>query len=353
MDWQYWASGHCSGSARYFWSIRRRRDRAVVTRKGMRLRQVSSFETLILSNAYKSISFMTAGEAVHAKDEVLNRMGGQMKVRALGTITVRVGFGKQESAPPTPATLLQNRSSGPTAVAAPLATVAGSVNGHESHLQTSPTRALWIGAIPGSTSSADLLKVFTPYGPIESARVLANKQCGFCNFENLDDAVRARRALNGLEFLGPDVGPVKIGYARVPNKMPESAAFDNEAVNPVEAYNSLKRLSGATAVPLDEQISSGHLENFRSPMALQMAANNLNGLAPHSATALTSSLQPAAGLSPSLVTTELEVPLASPSAPVHDISEQQLLMRELSGGAPETEAHVQAISGTTTRPTCD
>jgi protein JSN1 len=231
-------------------------------------------------------------------------------------------------------------------MATPLAIAATALNGHESsHLQTSPTRALWIGAIPGTTSSTDLLKVFSPYGPIESARVLANKNCGFCNFENLDDAVRARRALNGLEFLGDDVGPVKIGYARVPNKMPDTASLDNEAVNPVAAYNSLKRLTGATAVPLDEQISSGHLENFRSPMALQMAANNLNGIAPHSATALTASLQPAAGLSPSLVAAELEVPVPSTSEPVHDISEQQLLMRELSGGAQDTEAHVQSITG--------
>lgn len=291
-------------------------------------------------------SFVSTDDAVHAKDDVLNRLGGQIRVKALGSAVIRVGFGKQESAPLTPASAMQSRVTGITTIAAPLGGSATSVNGHDaSQLQTSPTRALWIGSVPGSTSSADLLKVFTPYGPIESARVLANKQCGFCNFENLDDAVRARRALNGQEFLGAEVGPVKIGYARVPNRMPESAALDNEAVNPAEAYNSLKRLSGATAVPLDQQISSGHLENFRSPMALQMAANNLTGLAPHSAAALTTSLQPAAGLSPSLVTTELQVPTPSPSAPVYDISEQQLLMRELSGGAPETELHVQALTG--------
>lgn len=291
---------------------------------------------------------MSGSEAVQAKEDILNRLGGQIRTRALGTISVRIGFGKQENAPATPATALHGRVPGSGGVlATPLAAVASSVNGHDGpHLQTSPTRALWIGSIPGSTSSADLLKVFTPYGPIESARVLANKQCGFCNFENLDDAVRARKALNGLEILGTEVGPVKIGYARVPNKMPDTASLDNEAVDPVEAYNSLKRLSGATAVPLDQQISSGHLENFRSPMALQMAANNLNGLAPHSATALTASLQPAAGLSPSLVAAELEVPVASPSAPVYDISEQQLLMRELSGGTPDAEVHVDAITGT-------
>lgn len=38
-----------------------------------------------------------------------------------------------------------------------------------------PTRALWIGSIPGTTSSATLLQIFSPFGPVESARVLMHK----------------------------------------------------------------------------------------------------------------------------------------------------------------------------------
>jgi protein JSN1 len=42
---------------------------------------------------------------------------------------------------------------------------------------TMPTRALWIGSIPGTTSSATLLQIFSPFGPVESARVLMHKVC--------------------------------------------------------------------------------------------------------------------------------------------------------------------------------
>ncbi|KAG2748631.1 hypothetical protein P692DRAFT_201714773 [Suillus brevipes Sb2] len=76
------------------------------------------------------------------------------------------------------------------------------------------TRALWIGSIPSTTMPATILSVFSPYGPIESARVLTHKNCGFS--ERLDDAVRARKALNGRDVLGSDIGAIRIGFAMVP-----------------------------------------------------------------------------------------------------------------------------------------
>jgi protein JSN1 len=193
-----------------------------------------------------------------------------------------------------------------------------------------------------------LLKIFSPYGAIESARVLVHKQCGFINFENLDDAVTARKALNGQEVLGPEIGPIKIGFAKVPNKMPDTPVFDNNMVDPTAAYQALKRLGGATAVPLEEQLSAGHLENFRSPMALQLA-NGLNGLGPHSAAGLTQSLQPAVGLSPSVVASEFGGDHPPQGVPLPSISEQQILVKELSGDTSDAEAHAQAISGSLRR----
>lgn len=194
-------------------------------------------------------------------------------------------------------------------------------------------------------TSADLLKVFSPHGAIESARVLVHKQCGFINFESLDDAVAARKVLNGQEILGPEIGPIKIGFAKVPSRMPETPAFDN-SVNPAAAYQALKRLGGATAVPLDEQLSAGHLENFRSPMALQLAANDLNGTGPHSAAGLTQSLQSAVGMSPRVVASEFGGEGKSPQGvPLPSISEQQVLLRELSGDSPDVDLHAQAIAG--------
>ena len=93
---------------------------------------------------------------------------------------VRIGFGKAESAPVAPA---KNTGSVASSVVGSTKSANGSnanaMSGIESQLQSSPTRALWIGSIPSSTTPATILNVFSPYGPIESARVLTHKNCGF------------------------------------------------------------------------------------------------------------------------------------------------------------------------------
>ena len=79
-----------------------------------------------------------------------------------------------------------------------------------------PTRALWLGSIPSSTTVTSLNAIFAPFGKIESARVLTHKNCGFVNFEHPDSAVQAKSILNGKEIF-PGAGPVRIGYAKVPD----------------------------------------------------------------------------------------------------------------------------------------
>ncbi|KAJ5214865.1 hypothetical protein N7468_010544 [Penicillium chermesinum] len=81
--------------------------------------------------------------------------------------------------------------------------------------QDGPTRALWIGSIPVSTTVTSLEAIFRLYGNIESTRVLTHKNCGFVNFERLESAVQAKQVLNGKEIF-PGAGPVRIGYAKVP-----------------------------------------------------------------------------------------------------------------------------------------
>ncbi|KAJ6086093.1 hypothetical protein N7486_010374 [Penicillium sp. IBT 16267x] len=85
----------------------------------------------------------------------------------------------------------------------------------DEHNQDGPTRALWIGSIPVSTTVTSLEAIFGVYGKIESTRVLTHKNCGFVNFEHLESAVQARSVLNGKEIF-PGAGPVRIGYAKVP-----------------------------------------------------------------------------------------------------------------------------------------
>ncbi|TAQ90278.1 hypothetical protein B7494_g1398 [Chlorociboria aeruginascens] len=76
-----------------------------------------------------------------------------------------------------------------------------------------PTRALWLGSTPASTTESTLKELFKPHGQITSARVLTHKNCGFVNFERVESAVNARAAMNGKEIF-PGAGPVRINFAK-------------------------------------------------------------------------------------------------------------------------------------------
>ena len=112
------------------------------------------------------VNFLDINDAIRAKDDVLNRLGGNIGLP--NGQPVRIGFGKADSAPAQPAKTPASAApgGGPT-----------TVGGME--VQSTPTRALWIGSIPSSTTPATILSLFAPYGPIESARVLTHKNCGF------------------------------------------------------------------------------------------------------------------------------------------------------------------------------
>ncbi|KAJ2794674.1 hypothetical protein H4R21_005416, partial [Coemansia helicoidea] len=84
-----------------------------------------------------------------------------------------------------------------------------------------PTRALWIGNIAPSLQPSQLARVFQSFGAIESARVLNHKNCGFVNFARLEDAVRAKQAMNGKSVEG---SVVRIGYAKVPAAKADDAS---------------------------------------------------------------------------------------------------------------------------------
>lgn len=266
------------------------------------------------------VNFVSIHDAVHAKDDVVNRLGAQINLKN-GPTLVRIGFGKPESAPQTPATigsmqpnmmtssgsagglsqsmmlLSLNNSQGPHGVvtSSQVSNINPSQSGYtniggiilgpngDPVLQSSPTRALWIGSIPPQTTPNHLMEIFSPYGAIESARVLTHKNCGFINFEHLDDAVRARKALSGREILGVEVGAVKIGYAKVPVKAPgtfspssQMDSMSNDPINQQLAYETLARMRGASVVPLDQQILSGSIQDYRSNLAMSFIPNGIH-----------------------------------------------------------------------------
>ncbi|KAL1918170.1 uncharacterized protein VTP21DRAFT_3436 [Calcarisporiella thermophila] len=127
------------------------------------------------------VNFTTVEDAVRARDEILHRLGGR-----IGKCAVRLGFGKAE---------------------------------HNSPAET-PTRALWIGNIPATTTTEQLQEVFAAFGPVESARVLTHKNCGFVNFERMEDAVMAKRTIQGRELFGVSGSALRIGFAKEPPPMP-------------------------------------------------------------------------------------------------------------------------------------
>lgn len=104
------------------------------------------------------------------------------------------------------------------------------VNGMNRHDYTSedgineePTRALWLGNIPSSTTVSSLHVIFGNFGQIDSLRILTHKNCGFVNYEKLESAICARSQLNSKEVF-PGAGPIRIGFAKVPSVSATSAA---------------------------------------------------------------------------------------------------------------------------------
>lgn len=101
--------------------------------------------------------------------------------------------------------------------------------------QEGPTRALWLGNIPTSTTVTSLQAIFIVFGKIESSRVLVQKNCGFINFESTESAVQAKSSLNGKEIF-PGAGPVRIGFAKAPSSVSgapnQNGAFHSRSPDP-------------------------------------------------------------------------------------------------------------------------
>ncbi|GJJ12180.1 hypothetical protein Clacol_006421 [Clathrus columnatus] len=280
------------------------------------------------------VNFVDQADAIRAKEDVLNRLGGNIGMQ--NGQTVRIGFGKADSAPVAPTkNLMSPGGIASPASALPRASPIPGLNspggGMDAQLQSTPTRALWIGSIPSTTTPATILSVFSPFGPIESARVLTHKNCGFINFERLDDAVRARKALNGRDVLGSDVGAVRIGFAKVPvrgsldnsSSTEEPVAINAQGVGDLSVgatIHALRSVKGASTIPADQQVLGGAVENYRSNLLLSMIAQGTHNSIQSSADSI------------------------SKQGWTAFITEQQMIMKEIAKGAIDAEADIQALA---------
>lgn len=283
------------------------------------------------------VNFIEMADAIRAREDVLGRLGGRLDNLGSGPGgRVRIGFGKIDATPGqiTPA---HGDLRGPTTEHTM------QEDATESGL---PTRALWVGSIAGTATPNTLLSIFQPFGPIESARILSHKNCGFINFERVDDAVRARKMLNGRDVLGSEVGAMRIGFAKVPTRNPEQ--YPANGSDTEQAVENLAQLKGNKNVSLtaEEQVLSGSLENYRSNLVVSLlnekqrrpssqhrapAAQDPPANGPRAAaTSSSASIVPASDKG--------GVPLPSHMAPRATVTDLQLIMRLLSANDQDADA---------------
>uniref|UniRef100_V5F324 RNA-binding protein n=2 Tax=Kalmanozyma brasiliensis (strain GHG001) TaxID=1365824 RepID=V5F324_KALBG len=306
---------------------------------------------LVSEKSCAFINYVETADAVRAREDILGRLGGRV---GLGTIgpegQVRVGFGKPEIIP-------QAGSGGFT----PVADLPGGVMdgaGAEAFSTDSASqeasRALWVGSIPPSTSTETLVSIFAPFGPIESIRVLTSKSCAFINYERLEDAMAARKALHGREVLGPEVGTVRIGFAKVPARASDThfGSLDPGSAEFQAAMETLAVLSGVrpsdSNLPRtfgDDRSVAGVDGAWRQHAALgsQSLARNLSAdsarLAPTGASGRPAGF-PTHSASNSIVPSSDKggVPLPAEMQPKATIDDLQMLMRQLDESDPDAEA---------------
>ncbi len=76
---------------------------------------------------------------------------------------------------------------------------------------------LFVGGLAWAATDEDLKQAFEPYGTVVSCAVITNKETGrskgfgFVEFETVDEASKAKEALDGQDIAGR---PVKIDFAR-------------------------------------------------------------------------------------------------------------------------------------------
>lgn len=134
--------------------------------------------------------------------------------------------------------------------------------------------------------------------------------------------------MNGRDVLGSDVGAIRIGFAKVPVKNGQEAGQDEGAPPNIQGIgdmsvgatiHALRNVKGASTIPVDQQVLSGNVENYRSNLLLSMIGSGLHS-------AQLDAANKAAGWQAS-------------------VTEQQMIMRELSGGATDADADIQVLAG--------
>lgn len=76
----------------------------------------------------------------------------------------------------------------------------------------SASRSLWLGSVDPTVTEQDIRQFFGPFGAIETIRMLPAQECAFVNYYSIEDAIRAKAAMQGIT-LGNLV--LKIGFGKI------------------------------------------------------------------------------------------------------------------------------------------
>lgn len=125
------------------------------------------------------------------------------------------------------------------------------------------------------------------------------------------------------------MGAIRIGFAKVPVKNGQEGAGGPEESSSVvvqgigdlsvgATIHALRNVKGASTIPADQQVLGGAVENYRSNLLLSMIGSGIHNVS--------DGLAKPPGLTPS-------------------VTEQQMIMRELSAGSPDAETDIQALAG--------
>lgn len=74
---------------------------------------------------------------------------------------------------------------------------------------------VYVGNLSYSVGNSQLEQLFAEHGEVKEARVIEGKGFGFVEMSNVDDALKAKEALDGTEF---DGRTLKVDEARPPRE---------------------------------------------------------------------------------------------------------------------------------------
>ncbi|KAI8884416.1 ARM repeat-containing protein, partial [Backusella circina FSU 941] len=161
---------------------------------------------LLLEKECGFINFYHQKDAIQAKEDISKRLGGR-----IGPYTLRVGYGKVDNIT------------------------------NEIPVVMQPTRALWLGNMPPNITDVTLQKIFSPFGIIESVRVLSYKHCGFINYDTTESASAARDSILGDEI--QELIGVRVGFAKVHTSTEK--ILENHDINVYTELESILKQFGA------------------------------------------------------------------------------------------------------------